>query len=102
MNTLGQLGVVDLLIGLLVVLAVLGAARRRSGLLGALAAGLTAAVLCWLTAAVALDWGSSTVISAVRSSALLDLVPPPSQALIELQRLVETAGLEGPFSATRR
>ncbi len=88
MNFLTHLGLADLVIALIVVASILGALRRRAGLIAALASGVGTALVLWLVAGALLAWGPSSIASVTQSSALLQLVPPPVHALQQLGDLV--------------
>ncbi len=51
-----HLGLVDLAIGLIIVASIIGALRRRAGLIAALASGVGTAVVLWLIAGGLIAW----------------------------------------------
>ncbi|GAA1430718.1 hypothetical protein GCM10009616_16020 [Microlunatus lacustris] len=86
-ETLRELGLVDLVVGVAVLASLLGALRARRGLLGALASALGTAVLCWLGAAALLGFGPAVASEAVSASRLFALLPPPVAAVEQAVRL---------------
>lgn len=94
-DAMRNLGPLDLLVGLVIVLSVIGAVRRGAGLLSGVAAGAGAAVVCWLVAGAAVAWASPDVGRAVDDSVLLNVVAPPAQAISAATDLV-TPGADGP------
>ena len=86
-ETLQELGVVDLVVGVAVLASLLGALRARRGLLGALASALGTAVVCWLVAAVLLGFGPAAAADAVSARQLFALLPPPVAAVEQAVRL---------------
>ncbi|MBA8793704.1 hypothetical protein FHX74_001309 [Friedmanniella endophytica] len=100
----GSLGLVDLVIGLIVVGSVIGALRRRSGLLGAIGSGLGAAVFCWLAVTAIVTWAPAAVHDPVSASAFARTVPLPTHAAHQagawLQSLV--GSVDQPDAGPRR
>ena len=103
-ETLRQLGLVDLVVGVAVLASLLGALRARRGLLGTLASALGTAVLCWLGAAAVLGFGPAVASEAVSASRLFALVPPPVAAVEHAVRLGGQllAGLSSTTGASAR
>lgn len=88
MNHLSHVGLIDLIIGLIIVASVIGALRRRAGIIAALASGVGTAVVLWLIAGGLIAWAPAAVGTAVGDSALVSLLPPPTHALHQLGDLV--------------
>lgn len=88
MFQLSHVGLVDLIIGLIIVASVIGALRRRAGIVAALASGVGTAVVLWLIAGGLIAWAPEAVSTATGNSALVSLVPPPTHALHQLADLV--------------
>ena len=86
-ETLRELGLVDLVVGVTVLASLLGALRARRGPVGALASALGTAVVCWLAAAAVLGFGPPVAAEAVSASRLFALVPPPVSAVEQAVRL---------------
>lgn len=87
-ETLQQLGLVDLVVGVAVLASLLGALRARRRLLGTLASALGTTVLCWLGAAALLGFGPAAASEVVAASQLFALLPPPVAAVEQAVRLV--------------
>ena len=83
-----HIGLVDLVIGLIIVASIVGALRRRAGLIAALASGVGTAVVLWLVSGALIVWGPGALGTATANSALISLVSPPTHALHELGTLV--------------
>ncbi|MBF4160258.1 hypothetical protein [Nocardioides acrostichi] len=80
----GGLGLVDLVVALLVLFSVLGALRRRAGLLAAVASGAVTLVVAWLVCWGLATWGPVDVVHQVRESRLVAVAPFPHQAARDL------------------
>lgn len=86
-ETLQDLGLVDLLLGGAVVASLVGGLRNRRGLLGSIASAVGTALLGWVVAAALMAWGPDAVQPALRASRLLELAPPPVSAVQQLYAL---------------
>lgn len=79
-----QLTLLDLAIALVVVFGVIGALRRGAGPLAAAAAGLAAAIVCWLLAALVIAIGPHELSSPVAHSVFAATLRPPVWAVDQL------------------
>lgn len=91
---LRSIGLIDLVVLGVVVLAVVGALRGRRGLLGAVGAAVGALVVSWLVAVAVTAWAPAPVSTAVQGSSFIARFPVPDRALDQLR------GLDGGDAAS--
>lgn len=99
-ETLQDLGLVDVLVGAVVLASLLWALRARRGVVGALASAVATALVCWVAAAVVLAAGPAAAVDAVDASRLFAVLPPPVTAVEEAYRLL-TSLTSGAGDAAR-
>lgn len=90
MPHLSSVGLVDLVVLGVVVVAAVGALRRGRGLLPAVGAGIGALLVCWLGLVAVSAWGPPRLAGEVRSSAFAHTFAMPDAALDDLARLTGT------------
>lgn len=83
----GQIGLVDLTAGLLLVGGLVSGLRRRS-LLTAVGSLASTALVLWLAGGAALVWGGPALQEAVQQSTLMQLVPPSTMVWEQLGQVV--------------
>ncbi|GAA0974379.1 hypothetical protein ENKNEFLB_02316 [Nocardioides aquaticus] len=87
MIDLPSLGLVDLVVLALVVVAAVGALRAGRGLLPVLGASLGTVALAWVAAVALTAWGPPPLAGEVQRSAFARALPMPVAALDDLGQL---------------
>ncbi len=103
MSTLATLTLVDLIVLLVVVGAVIGALRRRAGLLATLGSALGALLVAWLVTVAVATWAPRPMAQAADGSRLLHTFPTPRHAIAQAAHLVgRLAGGDQPAPGPTR
>lgn len=89
MIDLPSLGLVDLVVLALVVVAAVGALRAGRGLLPVLGAGLGTVALAWVAVVALTAWGPPPLAGEVQRSVFARALPMPATALDDLGRLTD-------------